>query len=125
MSDPFDFRQNLCVEIESSVIKTVFVKLTIRKLIGRLEFVIIGHIFLNSVIRQMNTLRNLRCCKFFRSCTNIALFVHIKFKSLIDLYSKHIAANVKFSFLVQQGINILLQEVSFVFSFRRMKQQIV
>jgi hypothetical protein len=67
------------VEVECGIIETVFVKLIVRQLISRLELVIVGQVFLNCIVCEMDTLADLSSCELLRSSANVALFVPKEF----------------------------------------------
>lgn len=86
-SDPLDFGQNLAIEIESGVVEAVLIEIVIGEFVGRLELVIVGHVLLNGIICQMDTLGYLFGCEFLRGSANITLLVHVKLQGLVHLHS--------------------------------------
>jgi hypothetical protein len=102
--------QDLIIEVESCMVETVLIKLTVRKFVSRLKFVIIWQIFLHCVIGEVYSLRNLLGCELLRSCANVALLIPIKFETSTHLHTQHIATNIKFALLIKKWRDVLLKQ---------------
>ena len=64
---------------------------------------VMGRIFLNGIVGQMDFSLEAVDVKLVGSCSNVALLKPISFHHSIDLADHHIMPNVKFTFFVEKG----------------------
>ena len=55
-------------------------------------------------------------CELFAWRSNVALFIPIAFNDAFDWSGKHIASDIKFSFIVKKGHKILLNDRTSIFA---------
>jgi hypothetical protein len=80
----------------------IALKLVVGNFVSFLEFAVIGQVFLNCIIGEVNFTTISFQIIFRRGCSNIALSIEISLHLTVHASYHHIVPNVKFSLLIEQ-----------------------
>ena len=113
--DSFEEIQFLLGEI----IVKVLLKISKWDFISVLVLAIILSFLLYRIVSQMNhSVFKIFSCELFAWCSDVALFIPVTFDNSFDRRGKHVASDIKFSFIVQERHKILLNDGASIFTSR-------
>ena len=88
-------------------------KISKRYLVGRLKFAIIVMVFLNSIIGEVHKLIfEILYVEIFGGCSNIPFLKPVALLIPVDTTYTNVGAYIEFTLLVEEGHDVLLNDVS-------------